>query len=343
MRKLLNTLYITLPNAYLSLDGENVVVLEGGGERLRIPLHNLEQIVTFGYTGSSPALMGACASRGIDLCFMTAQGRFLARVSGETRGNVTLRQTQYRCFGEESFSLETTSNIICAKVANARWVIERTCRDYSMRVQMETLKGASSDLRESLSALRSAVSLERLRGLEGMAASRYFAVFNNLILSEHDDFTFHGRNRRPPLDNVNALLSFVYALLANDVKSALETVGLDPYIGMFHTVRPGRPSLALDMMEELRAPLADRFVLTLINQRMVKAEGFLKEEDGAVTMNDETRKAVLAAWQNRKSEQITHPFLNEKLPWGLVPYAQSLLLSRFLRGDLDAYPVFLWK
>lgn len=343
MRRLLNTLYVTRPAAYLSLDGENVVILEETEERLRVPLHNLEQIVTFGYTGASPALMGACAKHGIDLCFMSATGRFLARVCGETRGNVTLRLTQYQRFGDPAFCTQVARDILCAKVANARWVIERTCRDYPLRVQTDELKAASEELRQSVSAIRQAQTLDNLRGIEGAAAARYFGVFNELILSSRESFAFEGRSRRPPTDPVNALLSFIYALLSNDVKAALESVGLDPYVGLLHTIRPGRASLALDLVEELRAPVADRFVLTLINQRMVKESGFSTAENGAVLMDDETRKSVLSAWQSRKAEPLTHPFLKEKLSWGLVPYAQSLLLSRFLRGDLDSYPVFLWK
>lgn len=343
MRKLLNTLYVTLPEAYLSLDGENVVVLEGEEEKLRVPLHNLEQIVTFGYTGASPALMGTCASHGVDLCFMTVHGRFLARVSGETHGNVVLRTTQYQLFTDESFSLQIARDIISAKLANSRWVMERTLRDHPMRVDTELLHAASDRLQKEITDVRNAKSIDQLRGMEGTAASEYFGTFSELIINQRESFTFDTRNRRPPLDPVNALLSFAYALLSNDVKAALETVGLDPYVGFMHTLRPGRPSLALDLMEELRAPIADRFVLTLINQKAITASGFTKTESGAVRMDDETRKKVLIAWQTRKQESITHPFLKEKLPWGLVPFAQALLLARYLRGDLDAYPVFLWK
>lgn len=343
MKKLLNTLYVTSADAYLSLDGENVVVLRENIEAGRIPLHNLEGIVSFGYTGASPALMGACAKRNIYLTFMTQHGRFLARVVGESRGNVTLRKAQYRLSDDEKASMKIAKNMIIGKVFNARWVIERATRDYPMRLDVEKLKNASSFLHNSLKLIAECNTLEQLRGYEGEAASVYFGIFNDLILQQKDDFYFKGRNKRPPLDNVNAMLSFVYTLLANSAGSALEAVGLDAYVGFLHRDRPGRISLGLDLMEELRSVYADRFVISLINKRIVNKNGFIKKEDGAVIMTDDTRKAILTAWQTKKQEQIKHPFLDEKIEWGLVPYVQAMLLARYIRDDLDEYPPFLWK
>lgn len=343
MKKLLNTLYVTSTNRYLSLDGENVVILEEQEEIGRVPLHNLEGIVTFGYTGASPALMGVCAKRNIGLSFVSGNGRFLARVSGEVRGNVTLRKQQYRLSENQEKSIQISRNFIVGKVYNSRWVLERAARDYPLRLDVEKLKGKSAFLSERLKSIRNCENAESLLGLEGESASVYFSVFDDLILQQKEKFYFHGRNRRPPLDNVNAMLSFTYSLLTGMCISALETVGLDPYVGFFHTDRPGRASLALDIMEELRSVVADRFVLTLINKKIIDDSGFIKKENGAVVMEEETRKVFLAQWQNKKKETITHPFLGEKIEWGLVPYVQAMLLARYIRGDLDEYPPFLWK
>ncbi|KUO72933.1 MAG: type I-C CRISPR-associated endonuclease Cas1 [Desulfosporosinus sp. BRH_c37] len=343
MRKLLNTLYVTSPNTYLSLDGENIVILKDEAEILRIPLHNLEGIVAFGYTGASPALMGACAKRNIALSFMKQSGKFLGRVVGEVKGNVTLRKTQYRLSDDVVESNKIAKSFITGKIYNARWVVERATRDYAARLDVDKLKGVCKTLVNSLKLVESSQDLEQLRGFEGEAAAQYFRVFDDLILQQKEHFYFRSRNKRPPLDNVNAMLSFVYTLLAHDVAAALETVGLDPYVGFLHRDRPGRVSLALDMMEELRAVYADRFVISLINKREINADGFTQKENGAVNMDDETRKDILKAWQSKKQEIITHPFLQEKLEWGLVPYAQAMLLARFIRGDLDGYPTFMWK
>ncbi len=343
MRKLLNTVYVTSPDSYLSLDGENLIILKGDAEAARIPLHNLESIIAFGYTGASPALMGACARRNISLSFMTQSGKFLSRVVGEVRGNVTLRKAQYRLSESDECSAIIARNFIFGKLFNGRWVIERATRDYAERLDTDKLKKVSSALANSLSLVLESERLDELRGFEGEAAVQYFSVLDDLILQQKQEFFFHGRNKRPPLDNVNAMLSFVYTLLAHDVAAALETVGLDPYVGFLHRDRPGRISLALDLMEELRYILADRFVISLINKRVVNSGGFTQKEDGAVIMDDDTRKTILQAWQSRKQEKITHPFLQEKLEWGLVPYAQAMLLARFIRGDLEEYPPFLWK
>ena len=343
MKRLLNTLYVTSNNRYLSLDGENVVVLEEQKEIGRVPLHNLESIVTFGYTGASPALMGTCAKKNIDLCFMSGNGRFLARVSGEVRGTVLLRKQQYKISGDKEQSLCIARNFITGKIYNSRWVLERASRDYSLRLDSILLKKKSSMLADSLHAVRKCKDASELLGIEGEAASLYFSVFDDLILQQKEDFYFKGRNKRPPLDRVNAMLSFTYSLLAGMCGSALESVGLDPYVGFMHTDRPGRMSLALDLMEEFRSVMADRFVLTLINKRIVKKEGFIQKENGAVVLDDETRKAFLSAWQAKKQETIKHPFLEEKIEWGMAPYVQALLLARYIRGDLDEYPPFFWK
>ncbi len=343
MKKLLNTLYVTTPEAYLALDGENVVVRHDDTTLGRVPLHTLEAIVAFNYPGASPALMGACAKRNVDLCFFTPNNRFLARVSGETKGNLLLRKTQYQWAQNSSKGTDAARYFMIGKIYNQKWVIERTLRDHGERVDHMKLRDASKKLSGYLEMLASCQDVDSLRGIEAVAASAYFSVFDDLILGDKAHFTFDGRNRRPPLDRVNALLSFSYSLLAKEVAAALEGVGLDPYIGYMHTDRVGRASLALDVMEELRAPMADRFILSLINRRMVDPKGFLVKEDGAVIMEDSLRRAFLSQWQNRKQEMLTHPYLGEKISWGMVPHAQALLLSRWLRGDLDGYPAFLWK
>ncbi len=327
----------------MSLDGENVVIIKDNNELGRVPLHNLEGIVVFGYTGASPALMGSCAKHNISLCFMTQYGKFLSRISGEVRGNVTLRKTQYFLSDKKEESIKIARNFIIGKIYNSRWVIERAVRDHSMRVDVQKLKDVSDSLKKSIDVAVECEEHEILRGIEGEAAKLYFSVFNDLILQQKEHFSFNGRNKRPPLDNVNALLSFAYTLLTNNIVSALETVGLDPYVGFMHTDRPGRVSLALDLLEELRSVFADRFVISLINKKMISSDGFIKKENGAIIMDDDTKKIFLSAYQEKKQEKITHPFLEEKIEWGMVPYIQSLLLARFIRGDIEEYPPFLWK
>jgi CRISPR-associated protein Cas1 len=343
MRHLLNTLFVLTEDSYLALDGENVVVLQGDETLGRFPLHTLEGILYFGYNGASPALMGACAKNEISLCFLTPNGRFLARICGETRGNVLLRKKQYAVAENEAECCLVARNMIAGKLVNARWVLERATRDHALRVNAEKLKTVSAALADAAKLVLETEQPDALRGIEGEAATRYFGVFDELILQSKDDFFFKTRSRRPPLDNMNAMLSFAYSILANDCAAALESVGLDPYVGFLHGVRPGRTSLALDLMEELRPCFADRFALSCVNTRVLRPEHFEKSESGAVTMIDAGRRAFLAAYQEKKREQITHPFLGEKLPWGLVPHVQALLLARYLRGDLDAYPPFIWK
>ena len=343
MRHLLNTLFVTSEDVYLSLDGENVVANREKEAVARYPLHTLQGIVSFSYAGASPALMGACAERDICLSFCTPRGRFLARTAGITGGNVLLRREQYRIADDPARSCRVARCMVFGKLYNARWSLERTLRDHALRVEENSFRSAIQMVLSLLPQVLSERDRDALRGLEGAGAKAYFDVFDQMILRDKEHFFFHGRNRRPPLDNVNALLSFAYRLLANDCASALESVGLDAYVGVLHTDRPGRESLALDLMEELRPCFADRFVLTLINNRVVAADDFERAENGAVRLTDAGRKRFLKAWQERKQETITHPYLKEKLPWGLVPYVQALLLARYIRGDLDEYPPFLWK
>lgn len=343
MRKLLNTLFVLSEDSYLALEGENVVVLNGEERRGQFPLHTLENILCFSYKGASPALMGKCAAMGVNLCFLTPRGRFLARVCGESSGNVLLRRAQYRMADDEGKSCLVARNFIFGKVYNGRWSIERTRRDHALRVDDEALAEASSALAQALPRFLEETDLEALRGLEGQAAAVYFSAFDRMILNQREAFSFAGRSRRPPADPINALLSFSYTLLSNACAGALESVGLDAYVGFLHRDRPGRASLALDMMEELRPLFADRFALTLINNRMIRKEHFERQPAGAVWLTDEGRKVFLSAWQKRMNEQITHPYLKEKLAWGLVPHVQALLLARYLRGDLEGYPPFLWK
>ena len=343
MKQLLNTLFVTSEDIYLSLDGENVVANRGKEAVARYPLHTLSGILSFSYAGASPALMGACVERGIALSFCSPRGRFLARACGESNGNVLLRRTQYRIADSPEESCHIARSMIFGKLYNTRWSIDRTLRDHSLRLDGDHLRTASGTIKELLPTVLEATSPDRLRGLEGVGAAAYFGVFDDMILGDKEHFFFRGRNRRPPLDPVNAMLSFAYSLLASDCASALESVGLDAYVGFFHRDRPGRTSLALDLMEELRPCMADRFVLTLINNRMVKMDFFEKRESGAVLLTGDGRKTFLKHWQEKKKEQLTHPYLNEKLPWGMIPYIQALLLARYLRGDLDEYPPFLWK
>lgn len=343
MRHLLNTLFITSEDIYLSLDGENVVANRDKEQVARYPLHTLQGIVSFSYAGASPALMGACAQREVSLTFCTPRGRFLARTVGFSSGNVLLRKEQYRVSDDPLQSCQLARSMIFGKLYNTRWSVSRTLRDHRLRVNEDQFTECINTIQALLPQVQAETSLDSLRGLEGVGAKAYFDLFDHMVLRDKDTFFFHGRSRRPPLDNVNAMLSFAYSLLASDCASALESVGLDAYVGVLHRDRPGRTSLALDLMEELRPCMADRFVLTLINNRVLSPADFETEESGAVHMSDDARRKFLRAWQEKKQETITHPYLKEKLPWGLVPYMQALLLARYLRGDLDAYPPFLWK
>lgn len=339
MRKLLNTLYVTTSDAWLARDGECVSVRIGGEEKLKIPLVNLENIITFSYAGASPALMHACAKYGIGLSFLSENGYFLARSVGKTNGNVLVRRAQYRFADNKEMSLKLASSIIAAKISNSRKVLERFLRDYPESLDYAKVKEASNILNFAKHEALNAENTDVLRGVEGNASRVYFSVFGSLIL--RNGFSFEGRTRRPPKDNVNALLSFAYTLLASDIQSALESVGIDSYVGFFHTDRPGRASLALDIMEEFRGYLADRFVLSLINKNMVAAEDFIDNGGSGVILKPEARKNFISVWQKRKHEEIIHPFIGEKVPIGLLGYVQAMMFSKFLRGELDGYPVFL--
>mgnify|MGYP002908396117 FL=1 len=297
----------------------------------------------FSYKGASPALMGACAERKIGLSFFSPNGKFLAGVHGKEYGNVLLRKQQYRISDDKEQGVQYAKNMMIGKVYNSRWTLERTARDHKERVDYESIRKISAELQEGLLKIRTVDNIDQLWGIEGELASRYFSVFDELILNQKDDFIFQTRNRRPPMDRVNALLSFAYAVVERECANALRSVGLDPFVGFMHTDRPGRESMALDIMEEFRSILCDRFVLTLINTKTVRKDSFMKGDDGAVLLNDKGRKIFFNNWQNRKRELITHPFLKEKMEWGLVPYIQALLLARTIRGDIEEYPPFLWK
>lgn len=343
LRKLLNVLYVTSPEAYLAKDGENVLVLVGEETKLRIPVHNLEGIVCFGYTGASPALMHLCAERNVALSFHSESGRFLARVTGRVSGNVLLRRRQYRIADNPEESLQFAKGFIFGKVFNCRCVLQRFLRDHGDKGVFQDVQDSVRFFSLQLQKVVNCQNVDILRGIEGESARSYYGVIDNLVLEEKEAFQFIGRSRRPPLDPINALLSYLYTLLAHDCSSALETVGLDPQVGFLHKERPGRPSLALDLMEELRPYLVDRLTLSLVNNRQVDAKGFVTKESGGVIMNEEMRKVIITGWQKRKQEEIMHPFLGEKIAIGLIPYAQAMLLARHLRGDLDAYPPFLMK
>ncbi|MBR5169056.1 MAG: type I-C CRISPR-associated endonuclease Cas1 [Muribaculaceae bacterium] len=342
MRKLLNTLYVTNPDVYLSKDGDNIVAKIENHEVMRLPVINLEGIVCFNNIGASKYLMAMCAERNISLCFLTSNGRFLARVTGRTNGNVLLRRKQYRVADDKEEALIISKIMIRGKIHNSRKVVERFKRDHASSVEeVSRVESVSNALKVNMRQVLNTQTANELRGIEGDAAVNYFSIFDDMIVSQKSAFTFVGRNRRPPKDRTNCLLSFVYTLLAHEVQSALETVGLDPYVGFLHTDRPGRAGLALDMMEELRAYLVDRFVLSLINRKQVCAEDFIENGTDNIIMNDNCKKTVIAAWQKRKKDTMAHPFLKESVPIGLLPFIQAMLMARFLRGDLDNYPVFL--
>lgn len=343
MRHLRNTLYLFTEDAYLALDGENVVAKQAGTEIGRIPLHTLESILSFSYAGASPKLMGACVEKGINLAFFDRRGRFLARIAGTAGGNIYLRREQYRIADDARRSLPIARQFVTGKIYNTRWVLERCLRDHGLRIEVARMKEASEQLKEALGSLSTCENIDSLRGIEGAAAANYFDVFGEMILRNKDDFRFEGRSRRPPTDRVNSLLSLFYSVLATDCASALEGVGLDSSAGFLHSDRPGRASLALDLMEELRPVMVDRFVLSSINNRIVASADFDIRESGEVRLKEGPRKRLFAAWQEKKKETIVHPYLKEKLPWGLVPHVQAMLLARYIRGDLDGYPAFLWK
>lgn len=337
MKTHLNTLFVTTQGAYLAKDGETVAVRIEGETKLRLPVHTLAGIVCFGNVGCSPFLLGFCGERDVAVSFLDEQGRFLARVVGPVSGNVLLRREQYRKADDSAFSAQMARAFLSGKVAGCRNVLSRALRDHSGKIDAEQVKQAADHLGASLRRLQEKLDLDAARGVEGDAAHVYFSSFDHLILRNKEDFFFHERSRRPPLDRVNCLLSFLYTLIMHDVRSALECVGLDPAVGFLHRDRPGRLGLALDMMEEFR-PFADRIALSLINLGQLQAKDFVISASGGVRMQDEARKTLLTTYQERKQEVLEHPFLSEKMPLGLFFHAQALLLARFLRGDLDGYP-----
>ena len=343
MRKMLNTLYVTTQGAYLNKEGETVVVNIEKETRLRLPIHTLDSIVCFGQVSCSPFLLGHCAKNDVAVSFMTSYGKFLARVQGPVAGNVLLRREQYRQADDLTVSARLARMFVLGKVANCRTILGRAMRDHADKVDAIRMNEIINQYSRISRKLLLEEDLDNIRGIEGRAANDYFSLFNYLIVSQKEDFVFSGRNRRPPLDRVNCLLSFLYSLLYHDVRSALETVGLDPAVGFLHRDRPGRLSLALDLMEEFRPLLADRLTLSLINLGQVRKKGFTVTESGAVLMDDDTRKTVLTEYQKRKQVEIEHPFLKEKMPLGMLMFAQAQLLSRYLRGDLDEYPPFIWR
>ena len=343
MKQLLNTLYVTTQGAYLAREGTTLVVRVEEEVMLQIPIHTLGSVVCFGRVSASPPLMGLCAEQGVALAFFSLNGRFLARVQGPVSGNVLLRREQYRRSEDEARAAEIARTFVIAKVANCRTILLRAARERPESAQTAALDMAALRLSRLIEDMQRPQLLDTLRGYEGDAARVYFDVFDHLITESKHQFFFRARSRRPPLDNLNALLSFLYTLLTHDVAAALEGVGLDPAVGYLHRDRPGRPSLALDVVEELRPVIADRLALSLINRRQIKGEGFHMTESGAVEMDDDTRKIVLVAYQRRKQEEILHPFLKERIAFGLVPHTQALLLARHLRGDLEGYPSFLWR
>lgn len=343
MRKLLNSLYITSPNSYLSLDGENIVIFLEDDEKFRMPFVNIENIICFGYMGASPALMGKCVDNNISLSFLKPNGEFLARIIGKTKGNVLLRKEQYRKSDNEQFCLDFSKNIVSAKLFNSRATLQRTIRDHAEKVNCAEFLNTINFLADSIGKIYEIPDFDQLRGFEGINARHYFSIFSDMIICQKDDFEMSLRSKRPPLDYLNCMLSYLYTILSLEVRSALETIGLDPYVGFMHTLRPGRASLALDIMEEMRAYMVDRPVISMINLKYITKKDFYLKEGGGVLMTDDGRKKILKFWQDRKKEIITHPFINEKIEIGLIPYVQSQLLSKFVRGELPEYYPFLIK
>jgi CRISPR-associated protein Cas1 len=343
MKQHLNTLFVTTQGAYLAWEGESVLVRVEQETRLRVPIHMIGGIVCFGRVSCSPALMGFCGERGVTISYLSEHGRFLARVEGPVSGNVLLRRAQYHCSENPGKSAEVARAVVTAKVANCRTALLRAVRDHPDGVGVADIRSAADRLSKTLDRLQTPLPLDTVRGLEGESARDYFQVFDHLITNQKEEFFFHARSRRPPLDNVNSLLSFVYTLLTHDARSALETVGLDAAVGFLHRDRPGRPGLALDLVEEFRPVLGDRLVLSLINKRQVQGKGFTKSETGAILMDDATRKTLLTAYQERKQEIITHPFLGEETTVGMLVHLQARLLARHLRGEMDGYPPFIWR
>jgi CRISPR-associated protein Cas1 len=343
MKKLLNILYITTENARIQKERETLVIEAEEKTLGKFPIHMLQGLVVFGFVYISPYAMAFCAEKGISITFLNQYGKFLARVEGPVSGNILLRKEQYRISDSEEKSAMYAQAFIASKIANGRSILMRQLRNQPDLSERPIFESAILRMGKAQESCGREFILDSLRGIEGFSADDYFSCFNDLIIAQKEDFVFEHRNRRPPLDNVNALLSFVYTLLTHDCRSALEGVGLDPQAGFLHRDRPGRPSLALDLMEEFRHCLADRLVLSLINLQQVNAKGFTKSATGAVEMNDETRKIILNAWQKRKQDEIKHPYFEEKVPIGILFHLQALLLARTIRGDLSHYPAFVYR
>ena len=343
MKKLLNTLFVSTQGAYLSKEGLSVLVNIEGETRLRLPIHTICGIACFGNVGVSPYLLDLCAKNNVHVSLFSIYGRFLARIQGPVSGNVLLRRAQYRRADNENESSKVAYSVLIGKIANSKMVLQRALRDHSEKMDMNAVRASVRELAHIVRRLDKSKEVDFLRGLEGDAARIYFGEFNNLITNKESGFIFKERSRRPPLDPVNALLSFLYTLLVHDVCSALEGVGLDPAVGFLHKDRPGRPSLALDLMEEFRPGLADRVALSLINRKQIRIGGFAVSKNGSVLMDESTRKSVIVAWQKRKQEEVIHPFLNKKMPFGLVIHTQARLLAKHIRGELDGYPPFCFK
>ena len=342
MKKHLNTLFVTIQGAYLAKDGETVAVRIEKEVKLRIPVHTLEGIVCFGNVGCSPFLMGFCAERNVSISFLSEYGRFLARVVGPVSGNVLLRREQYRRADDLEFSAQMGRAFLSGKLFNCRTVLQRVIRDHGNKIDSSAVEEAIKRLTTSIRQLQGEFDLDEIRGIEGDAAHVYFGAFDHLIIRNKEDFFFHQRSRRPPLDRINCLLSFLYTLVMHDIRSALECTGLDPSVGFLHRDRPGRPGLALDLMEEFR-PMADRLALSLINLGQLQGKDFTISEAGGVRMKDKARKILLVSYQKRKQDIMQHPFLEKKLPLGLFFQIQALLLARYLRKDIDGYPPMIWR
>lgn len=343
MKQLLNTLYVMTQGAYLTLDHETVKVEVEGKVQMQVPLHHLGAIYTFGNVMISPFLMHKCVEEGRAVALFNINGRFMARVTGKTHGNVLLRQAQYEAVRDADKTARIARNIVAGKLQNSRQILLRGARETENAEIEGKLRHAAQVHADALFHLEKTDDIEEIRGFEGETANAYFDVLDSMVKENSADFKMNGRNRRPPLDPMNAVLSFLYTLLLNDCISAAEGVGLDSQMGFLHVLRPGRPSLGLDLMEELRSVLADRLALTLINLRQITKDDFEVRVGGAVYLNEKGRKTVVVAYQKRKQDEIHHPLLEEKVPFGLVPHIQARLLARHLRGDMEEYMPMLYS
>lgn len=343
MKKMLNTLFLTTHGLELHKEGESIQIVSEEGKKNRIPIHAINNIVCFGQVNCTPQFMGFCGENGVSITFLSPNGKFLAKVQGRTSGNVLLRRHQYRLADNDVACSEIARNIVLAKVANSRMILRRFLREHPEHDEAKEIGSSIQKLSGILANIAAEKDIDAIRGKEGEAARLYFEVFDCFILHQKTSFFLHTRSRRPPLDNMNALLSFLYTIMVSSIISAIESVGLDPGVGFLHKERPGRPSLALDMMEEFRSVIADRLALSLVNRKQIAGKGFECTETGAVSMDEDTRKEVISAYQSRKQDIIKHPFTKESVPVGMVFFIQALLMARFIRGDLDGYPPFFWK